>query len=244
MSENNIVTFYNSSITSTEDLTAHLIAGRESKPPVASNVMPFLRLDHDGNWIYGRENTDVEDGSLWAIDPMSLTVGWINWADPKMNGGKREKCGEVMGPCTQVPAMPVADHSDKGGEWVKQYGFDLVCVYGQDEGQHVAYRTSSRGGTKAYSAVYDEILARPHPDYFFPIVSLEHSSYNNPNYGGNRVNEPEFKVTDWSNKENQFLSNTGESAPTNDNAPQISEAAETAPENVVNVKPRKTRRAS
>lgn len=224
--ENAITAFHGSKVPSTEELNTHLLAGRESKAPVPGGSTPFLRLDPDGNWIYGAENVEVEEGSLWTINPMTLTVGWVCWADAKLNGGKRGKLGEVMGPCSQPPAMPMADHSDKGGEWKNQYGFDLKCISGEDEGQEVAFRTSSMGGSKAYNAVYDELMARPDPDFFFPIVELKHTSYKNSNYGGRVVVEPEFKIRDWCDKDRLLLSKADAVANDN-NVISIDEAPET-----------------
>jgi len=209
MSEDNTLVAFHSSITSATDLNSHLAAGRVSKPPTPTGTSPFLRIDSDGNWIYSAENVEVEKGSRWAVDPMSLSVGFVCWADPKLNGGKRGKLGEVMGPCSAPPQMPETDHSEQGGEWKNQYGFNLHCVSGEDEGQEVAYRTSSLGGAKAYSKLYDDIMGRPSQDFYFPIVELKHTSYKNPTY--NRVvMEPEFDVVDWADNERILLSDTDE----------------------------------
>jgi hypothetical protein len=206
---NALTAFHGTAMGSVSDLSSKVIAGQKNRPNVNSSNTPFLRLDPEGDgWLFGSENIEVEKSSQWAINPFSFRVGHVNWADPKMNNGKREKLGEVMASCDNLPDCPETDFSEKGGSWSEQFGFDLICVSGEDEGTEVAYNTNSYGGSKAYDAIYDAVadqLTSSNRDYCFPIVSLEVSSYRNKNYN-RTIYEPVFEVIDWADRDKNLLS--------------------------------------
>ncbi len=42
--------------------------------------LPILKLGKDGIWRYGQTDTDVQDGSEWAVNPVSMKKGFIAWA--------------------------------------------------------------------------------------------------------------------------------------------------------------------
>lgn len=206
---NDLAAFHGTAMGSVDDLNAKFIAGQTSRPNINSSSKPFLKLASEGDgWLYGSENIEVETDSRWAINPGSLRVGQVNWADPKKNGGKSEKLGEVMAPCDNPPDCPGIDHSDKGGKWTPQFGFDLICISGEDEGTEVAYNTNSHGGAKAYDRIYDAIAAQLSGDngaYCIPIVSLGVSSYRNKTYN-RTIYEPVFEVVDWADMNQKMLS--------------------------------------
>lgn len=209
-----IANFHGGAVATPEDLNAKLARGRQNLPSPVGGGDTLLRVDqNDGLFVYGPDNVEVEEGSLWAVNPFSFKTGWVCWADRKLNGNKNEKFGEKMADADKpIPEPDLPDvWAEKGGKWVTQVGFELVCVSGDDEGQKVLFQNSSNGAIKAYEKLYDAVLDRPDLDYCFPIVELEVSSYMNKGYN-KRIYEPGFKVVDWADMEQNLLSATGKKA--------------------------------
>ena len=179
---NALATFHGGAVATPEDLDAKLARGRQNLPNASIGGDPILRIDqNDGLFVYGQENINVEDGSLWAVNPFGFKVGWVCWADPRKNGRKNEKLGEKMAPADtpiDEPNLPDA-WAEKGGRWVEQVAVELVCVEGEDEGTKVLFQNSSNGALKAYNAVYEAVQGRPSREHCFPIVELVVSSYLN-----------------------------------------------------------------
>jgi hypothetical protein len=197
---------------SVDDLDTTLKAGAVHAPESGGSKL-FLKLDQDdGVWMYGADNDEVEEGDLFAINPFSLRKGYVAWADPKLNGGKRQKLGEVMGPLSDPPVMPGVDHSDRGGHWADQYGFDLAGVSEGVEGVELVYHTNSDGGAKAFANLYEAIAGRPSREHCVPIVRLLSDAYKNKTYG-RTIHTPKFEVVDWATLQREFLSQAGKEAP-------------------------------
>ena len=222
MSDNALTAFHNNAMTSVSDLDAILAKGSQNRPQVAKGNKPFLRLSSEGEgWLYGADNTQVEEGSTWAINPFSFQSGWVCWADPKKNGNRRAKLGEVMGSIANPPPCPTNDFSVQGGEWKEQFGFALVCVSGEDTGTEVMFQTDSYGGKQAFDGVYGDVANRPSAEHCFPVVELTHESYKNKTYN-KTVYTPVFSVVDWANMQQELLNAGG-------GKPQVTSAAEAAP---------------
>src|SRR6188508_3331842 len=70
------------------DFGASLMAGIEQTRAtiVAGGGKPFLRLLRTGDYVYGQQNVDVQDGSLWAVNLATLERGWVCWGDGEMLG--------------------------------------------------------------------------------------------------------------------------------------------------------------
>ena len=206
MSNTALAAFHGNSVASVSDLDAIMAKGAQNRPQVAAGNKPFLRLSPEGaGWLYGADNVQVEEASTWAVNPFSFQSGWVCWADPKKNGNRREKLGEVMSSIASPPPCPTIDHAARGGEWKEQFGFALVCVAGEDAGTEVVYQTDSYGGKQAFDAVYGEVSNRPSPEHCFPIVELLFDSYTNKAYG-KKVYAPIFEVKDWANMQQELLS--------------------------------------
>lgn len=154
----------------------------------------FLRLLKDGGWVYGAENIEVEDGSQWAVNPLSLRHGWVSWTDNKTQ--KNEVAGEVMVPMT-VPLPLQTELRDTGWEWSQQVAFQLKCMSGEDVGEQTLYKTVSVGGMNAVNKLVGDIMAQldKDPEHPVPIVTLECDSYQHRIYGKTYV--PVFRVVGW-----------------------------------------------
>ena len=157
---------------------------------------PYLRMLRDGTWVYGQNNTEVEEGSAWAINPLSIQHGWVCWTRYDENSGKKnEKLAEVMVPCTQM--IPSYDElPEHEFPWTKQISFQLRCMDGEDEGTQVQYSGTSVGGMNAVSALLEEIIKRiDETDDIVPVVELNSSHYQHKKYGKTYV--PQLDVVEW-----------------------------------------------
>lgn len=152
----------------------------------------FLKMTKAGEWMYGQDETDVQEGSIWAIDPRSIQKGFIAWDDG-------EKMGEEMvsifggGAALIKSELPNID----SGSWVEQLGFTLVCTNGDDKGVQCIYKTNSRGGRKAVKKYMKELQEQmaEHVDECVALVNLETEFYKHKEYG--RIYNPVLIVTSW-----------------------------------------------
>lgn len=155
---------------------------------------PFLRLLKDGGWVYGAENIEVEEGSIWAVNPLSLAHGFVSWSDNKK--GANEILGEVMVPATS-PLPNRMQLQDTGQDWKQQLAFQIACTSGEDKGQQTLYKTTAVGGMNAVKALIAEIMKQldKDPNKPVPLIELSADSYVHKTYGKTYV--PEFVIKGW-----------------------------------------------
>lgn len=186
----------------------------------------FLKLDKgNGDWLYGQEETPVEDGSLWAANPASLMYGYIAWDD------NSQVEGEVMVPITRplptdaelrVKGTPDGRPSGKNG-WQFQQSVVLVCISGEDSGidgkppVQALYKQSSVGSQKLFKGLSDAIAAQlvKGSDAIVPIIEMKSDSYKHKKYG--KIFNPIFEIKEWRTMDDG-------SAPAPDAAPAAAEA--------------------
>lgn len=161
---------------------------------------PYLRLLKDGSWVYGQENVEVEEGSEWAVNPLSLMHGFVVWSDYKKKSN--EILGEVMVPAASpLPARSdlreTVDDEGNRCDWDQQLSMQFQCLTGEDEGTQVLYKTTSVGGMNACKALINAIVRQleTDPDNPVPVVKLGSSHYNHTKYGKTYV--PELEIVDW-----------------------------------------------
>lgn len=162
---------------------------RAIAPDVGTSTV-ILKMDKTGHWVFGAEQEEVEDDSLWAVNPFSFLHGFIAW-------GEGEVLGEKMVPVTQpLPEVDAAPPGAKRG-WEPQVGFSLKCISGQDEGMEARYTTTSVGGKRAVQALAVEIASAVEKDQTkpVPVVKLGKDHYQHKSYG--RVYTPVFDVQKW-----------------------------------------------
>jgi hypothetical protein len=158
---------------------------------------PILRMGRDGIWIYGADNVEVEGGSTWAINPMSLTHGFICWK--VIPEGSKEK-PELLGEETRSMFQPLPNKDslpDYGHPWAEVLSVQLKCVSGEDEGGQVLYKTSSTGGLRAMKELITSITEAidKHPETPVPVVALESDSYPHKQYG--KTYFPVINIQSW-----------------------------------------------
>ncbi len=182
----NLTVFSQAGLPAVSSLTTAL---RTIAPDVASATV-ILKMDKTGHWVFGADQEEVEDDSLWAVNPFSFLHGFIAW-------GEGEVLGEKMVPVTQP--LPDVDAPPPGAKrgWEPQVGFSLKCISGQDEGMEARYTTTSVGGKRAVQSLAVEIAGQVEKDQTkpVPVVKLGKDHYQHKSYG--RVYTPVFDVQKW-----------------------------------------------
>jgi hypothetical protein len=147
-------------------------------------------MDKTGHWVFGADQTEVQEGSTWAINPFSFIHGFIAW-------GEGEVLGEKMVPVsTPLPEMDAPPPGAKRG-WETQVGMSLKCLDGDDEGLECRFSTTSVGGKRAVSALAVAIATQVDTDQTKPVavVKLKKEHYQHKSYG--RIFTPVFEVVKW-----------------------------------------------
>ena len=178
-----------------QDMAAALAnsAGQAGAAGGAENYMKFTKF---GEWVFGAENTETEEGSKWAVNPNGFQHGYICWG---IEGTPAEgtNLGEMLVPATQ----PMPLESDlpvyENGNWSKCIAVSMVCLDGEDEGIQVQWKANSHGGRKAYTQLLQAVIQQLQASAAEPVavVSLEASSYDHKKYG--KIFTPVLKVTGW-----------------------------------------------
>jgi hypothetical protein len=136
-----------------------------------ASQFPFIGINNDGVWAFGQDRTEVEAGSLWAVDVRSWKHGYIAW--PPNTAKERKPLGERMVSAGErlpdVHALP-----DVGQPYQIQFSFELLCVSGVDKGTIALYKNGSYGAKVAVQALVDEVRkqARLDPSRLCPVVEL------------------------------------------------------------------------
>jgi len=150
----------------------------------------ILKMDKTGHWVFGADQTEVEDDSLWAVNPFSFVHGYIAWGDG-------EVLGEKMVPVTQpLPEVDEAPANAKRG-WEMQVGMSLKCIGGEDAGLEVRFSATSVGGKRGVQTLAVAIAAQVEKDQTkpVPVVRLKKDHYTHKSYG--RIYTPVFDVQEW-----------------------------------------------
>lgn len=182
---------------------------------ISSDGGQFLKLSKAGVWNYGADEIEMEEGALLAINPESFSEGYIAW-DRDNPGGP---LGEEMTSCMDDPVAK-GSLPDVGAPWTEQVAFQAVVINGEDAGVELIYKTSSKGGIKAFNKLINEILRHleenPGDDKIVPIIELGNDSYKHPKYG--RIYTPVLTIAQWAS-----MADTIDSV-------ELTEAEEAAPE--------------
>jgi hypothetical protein len=180
-----VTTFGNAKLPAIATLASAL---KKNVEAIAPSGLAILKFDKTGAWVFGANADEVEEGSLWAVNPYSFSHGYIAWGDG-------QPVGEVMASMTDdlpnTPALP-AGADDKG--WQTQVGIALKCISGQDKGLEVRYSTTAVGGKRAVQALGMALAEQIDKDQNNPVavVKLEGDSYKHSSYG--KVHTPEFVI--------------------------------------------------
>ena len=150
----------------------------------------ILKMDKTGHWVFGADQTEVEEGSIWAVNPFSFVHGYIAWGDGEVLG---EKMVSVSQP---LPELDVAPPNAKKG-WEVQVGLSVKCISGGDKGTEARFTTTSDGGKRAVQARAGALADQVEKEQDKPvaIVTLKKEHYQHKSYG--RIYTPVFEVKEW-----------------------------------------------
>jgi hypothetical protein len=212
----NITTFSGANLPSVKSLATAL---RTIETDVGGAGTVIIKMDKTGHWVFGADQTEIEDDSTWAVNPFSFVHGYIAWGDGEVLA---EKMVSVSQPLPELEAAPPG--AKKG--WETQVGMSIKCLDGEDKGMEARYTTTSVGGKKGVQALAVAIATQVEKDQSkpVPVVELGKEHYTHKSYG--RIFTPVFKVLDWVSMD---VEAQAEEAPKEIEAPVAEEAETTAP---------------
>lgn len=182
-----LVTFSQANLPAVANLSTAL---RKLDAEVGPTGVAILKMDKTGHWVFGADQTEVEDDSTWAINPFSFVHGFIAWGDGEVLGEKMVSVAEPL------PELAEAPGGAKNG-WQKQVGLSLKCASGEDEGLECRYATTSVGGVRSVQALAVAIATQVDKDPTKPVavVRLKKDHYQHKSYG--RIYTPVFEIVEW-----------------------------------------------
>lgn len=183
----NLVTFAGANLPAVASLATSLRSIATEVGPTGSVI---LKMDKTGHWVFGADQTEVEDDALWAVNPFSFVHGFIAWGDGEVLG---EKMVPVAEPLPEVGPAPSA--AKRG--WETQVGMSLKCIKGEDAGLEVRYNVTSVGGKRAVQELAVAIATQVDADQTkpVPVVRLKKEHYQHKSYG--RIYTPIFDIAEF-----------------------------------------------
>jgi hypothetical protein len=183
----NLVSFGSGNLPSVASLTTAL---RSIETEIGPAGVVIIKMDKTGHWVFGADQTEIEDDALWAINPFSFVHGFIAWGDGEVLG---EKMVSVSQPLPELDAAP--PNAKKG--WEAQVGLSMKCISGEDKGMEARYTTTSVGGKRSVQALAVAIATQVEKDQTkpVPVVLLKKEHYTHKSYG--RIFTPIFGVQEW-----------------------------------------------
>lgn len=183
----NLVAFSQANLPSVASLSTAL---RTLEKDVGPSGIVILKMDKTGHWVFGADQTEIEDGSTWAVNPFSFVHGYIAWGDGEVLAEKMVSVSEPL------PNIDVAPPGAKKG-WETQVGMSLKCLTGDDQGMEARYTTTSVGGKRSVQTLALAIAAQVEKDQSkpVPVVRLKKDHYTHKRYG--KIFTPVFEVVEW-----------------------------------------------
>ena len=183
----NLVNFQQAGLPSVTSLSSAL---RSLENDVTPAGVAILKMDKTGHWVYGADQTEVEDDAKWAVNPFSFVHGFIAWGDGEVLG---EKMVSVAQPLPELDGAPAA--AKRG--WETQVGLSLKCLTGEDKGLEARFSTTSVGGKRAVQALAAAIATQVETDQStpVPVILLKKEHYQHKSYG--RIYTPVFEIVEW-----------------------------------------------
>ena len=200
------------------------LAAAQNRVQVGGNVQFLKMLKQTGEWVYGAEDIDVEPGSRWAVNPLSLQTGFIAW------GGGGKPLGKMMRSIFQ-PAIRRDELQNVGKEWSENIAFQMQCISGEDEGVVVEYTQNSYGGRAAFAELVKalqvqlaKVAGSSDQSLIVPVIVMNSSDYKHPEFG--KIFNPIFDVVGWISMDGPAAGAAAEPQP---NEPRQGAQVETPP---------------
>ena len=183
----NVTTFSQANLPAVASLSTAL---RSLENDVTPAGVAILKMDKTGHWVYGADQTEIEDDSTWAVNPFSFVHGFIAWGDGEVLG---EKMVSVSQPLPELEGAPSA--AKRG--WETQVGLSLKCLTGEDKGLEVRFSTTSVGGKRSVQALAVAIANQVEADQNkpVPVIYLKKEHYQHKSYG--KIYTPVFDIVEW-----------------------------------------------
>jgi hypothetical protein len=182
-----LATFSKANLPAVSTLTSAL----RNLQPVGGDVgVAIIKMDKGGHWVFGAEQTEIEDDSTWAVNPFSFVHGFIAWGDGEVLGEK------MVGIANPLPELDEAPPGAKKG-WESQVGMSMKCVSGEDKGLEARYTVTSVGGKRAVQTLAVALADQVEKDQSKPvaIVRLKKDHYQHKSYG--KIYTPVFEIVEW-----------------------------------------------
>ena len=194
------------SLVNLPSVTTLSTALRALEQDVPAAGVAILKMDKTGHWVFGADQTEVEDDATWAVNPFSFVHGFIAWGDGEVLG---EKMVSVSSP---LPELEVAPPNAKRG-WETQVGMSLKCLSGEDKGLEARFSTTSVGGKRAVQALAVAIATQVDADQTkpVPVITLGKEHYQHKSYG--RIFTPIFDIKEWASMDGSVAEAEAEEAP-------------------------------
>ena len=200
------------------DYISRLMSGiAESRAQtIVAGGKPFFRMSRSGTYIFGQSNEEMQEGSRWAVNIMTMSHGWSCWVDGGPNQAN-SLAGEVMTAMTNpLPPRPdpIGDSSYKDVR-----SFEMKCLDGADQGTEVIYKINSVGGIRAVAELLDAIHAQLAwaSDYPCPVLTFSSDSYPHKKWG--TIYVPIFTVVGWADMNGNLQGDDQPSLPLADRVP-------------------------
>ena len=183
----NLATFSSANLPAVSTLSTAL---RALEQGAGTAGVVILKMDKTGHWVFGADQTEVEDDALWAINPFSFIHGFIAWGDGEVLGEK------MVGVSEPLPELDNAPANAKRG-WETQIGMSLKCTNGEDKDMEARFTTTSVGGKKAVQILGVAIATQVDKDQSkpVPIVRLKKDHYQHKSFG--KIYTPVFEIVEW-----------------------------------------------
>lgn len=173
------------------------IADSRASTVIAGGGLPLLRLGRDGHWSFGQNYEEVQEGSSWAVNIMTLAHGYQCWVkdNPNDPNSKQTLKGEILVPMTEP--KPMRPDPIQGKPFDEARAFQLKCIDGDDAGTEIQYKINSVGGLRAVDALLASIYKQlaSDPTHAFPVIKLLKDSYVHKSWGPIAI--PIFEIVGW-----------------------------------------------
>jgi hypothetical protein len=219
---------------------------KRTRTQVPTGQIDFLRMLKSGRWVYGQNNMRVQEGSLWAINPLSFKSGYVCWTDYPDDAKKKNKMlNKIMLPLgSELPDesdlkqfLDDAEEYNNGQPWPynPNMSVEMTCVSGEDKGKTVLYETSSKGGLGLLGAdgYLDKMENMVDEGTPVAIIRLVNDEYDHPTWGETLT--PDFEYVEWRTLTDNtavefvFVSTTDEDEDEEDEAPKRTRSRSSKP---------------
>lgn len=152
----------------------------------------FIKMTKQGEWVYGADDTEVDEGSEWVVNTGSFFNGYQSWdTDGELLGEEKVLMTE--------PPITRAQLDDVGAPWKPMLGCEILCISGKDKGVKATFGSTAKGGIEAVNNLVKEVVANAknpnNEGKYTALVKLENTWYKHKQYG--KIFKPVFEVIEF-----------------------------------------------